>query len=281
MKKKKIETNDYLDELEKTRKKDSVILSSSDDFKTEETNVESKEQPAKKKRSKYPLYIAMILIVTAVTLTLTLKDDFDSIVQNFVTMNVPYFIYGSLCFIGCFLINSLILFLFARRYRKKYYFHQAMANDCIGNFFNCITPSASGGQPMQAYTFKKQGISLSNATSCLVMNFIVYQGVMIVLASVAVFAKASQVFSGDTYSINIGSVSIPFWVVMILGYALQFIVIGLILLMSTWRGFHNFILSKGINFLAKIKILKIWGKGNDCCCQMLFGKFGLNTTVKA
>ena len=78
-----------------------------------------------------------------------------------------------------------------------------MANDCIGNFYNCITPSASGGQLMQAYTYKKQGISISNGTSCLVMNFIVYQLVMIVLASVAVFAKADVVFVGDTYSINI------------------------------------------------------------------------------
>ena len=247
---------DYLDELEKSRKKDTII------FQPKETSTETEApkvevKPEKKKRSKYPIYIGIILAVTAVTLGLTLKDDFDNIVTNFQTMNVPYFIYGCLCFLGCFLINSLILFLFARRYRKKYYFHQAMANDCIGNFFNCITPSASGGQLMQAYTYKKQGISLSNGTSCLVMNFIVYQLVMIVFASISVFVKSADLFTDGKYAIGFSdTVSLPFWVVMILGYGLQFLVIGLILLMSTWRGFHNFILNKGVNLLAKMKIVK-------------------------
>ena len=97
---------------------------------------------------------------------------------------------------------------------------------------------------MQAYTYKKQGISLSNGTSCLIMNFIVYQLVMIVLASVSVFSKSDKVFVGNTYDIQLfEGFSLPFWVIMILGYALQFIVIGLVILMSTWRGFHNFILS--------------------------------------
>lgn len=256
MKKNKKYQEDYLDELEKTRKKDTSYTTKVIDLEQPKVEEEAKKPEQKKKRSKYPLYIAIILAVTAVTMYLSLKDDFNQIVTNFATMNVPYFIYGGLCFIGCFLINSFILFLFARRYRKKYYFHQAMANDCIGNFYNCITPSASGGQLMQAYTYKKQGISLSNGTSCLVMNFIVYQLVMIVLASVAVFAKADVVFVGNTYSIDIFGLLVPFWVVMILGYALQFLVIGMVLLMSTWRRFHNFILHRGVNFLAKIKILK-------------------------
>ena len=256
-KNRKVEQEDYLDELERTRKKESVSLNTKTSEVEETQDLKKEDSPQKKKRSKYPLYIAIILAVTAVTMYLSLKDDFNQIVTNFATMNVPYFIYGALCFLGCFLINSLILFLFARRYRKKYYFHQAMANDCIGNFYNCITPSASGGQFMQAYTYKKQGISLSNGTSCLIMNFIVYQLVMIVLASVSVFAKSDKVFVGNTYDIQLfEGFSLPFWVIMILGYALQFIVIGLVILMSTWRGFHNFILNKGVNLLAKIKIIK-------------------------
>ena len=255
---KKKQNIDYLEELEQQRKeKNSNTLIEPLEKKTEEPKVEENKPKEKKKRSKYPLYIGIILVATAVTLGLSLKDDFQGIINNFTTMNVPYFIYGALCFIGCFLINSLILFLFARRYKKKYYFHQAMANDCIGNFYNCITPSASGGQLMQAYTYKKQGVSLSNGTSCLVMNFIVYQGVMIVLATISVICKSGTLFVGDKYAITFAEgFSLPFWVVMILGYGLQFLVIGLILLMSSWRRFHNFILNRGINFFAKIKLVK-------------------------
>lgn len=255
MKKEKKNQENYLDELEKTRKKDTFI----EKTEVENNNSESKQEESKgkKKFSKYPIFIVIILIITGITMGISLSEDWNGIVTTFSSMDYTYFIYGALCFIGVFLVNSLILFLFARRYRKKYYFHQAMANDIIGNFYNCITPSASGGQPMQAYTFKKQGIPLSNATSCLVMNFIVYQAVMIVIATIAVICKSGEVFAPGAYDIVItDNFSIPFWIVMVLGYALQFIVIFGMILMSTSRKFHNLILNQGVNLFAKMKIVK-------------------------
>lgn len=261
MKKKKQIQENYLDELEKSRKSNDEFKYSTKVIDPEnpaenENNVDKSAKPEKKKRSKYPIYIGLILVITGITMYFSLVNDAAQIGTIFVSMNIPYFIYGVLCFLGVFIINSFILWLFARRYRKKYYFHQAMANDCIGNFFNCITPSASGGQLMQAYTFKKQGIPIANATSCLVMNFIVYQLVMIVIASISVFVKSAEVFEPNAYNINIGGVDFPFWVIMVLGYALQFIVIALLLLMATWRKFHNLMLNQGVNLLAKMKIIK-------------------------
>lgn len=262
--------------LDKDSKKDcktSTNLENNTDNDSSTNSENVKENPKEEKKehnkiSKYVIYFILILAITGITLYFSLAEKdpnnndkaiFWTVIDHFKTLNIPYFIYGCLCFIGVFLVNSLILFLFARRYKKKYYYHQALANDCIGNFFNCITPSSTGGQIMQAYTYKKQGVSISNATSCLVMNFIVYQGVMVICAIIALICKLDTVVSSadlQLFEINGVSVSLPVWVVAILGFALQVFVVGLILLASYSKKFHNFLLNHGINFLAKIRIIK-------------------------
>lgn len=54
----------------------------------------------------------------------------------------------------------------------------------IGQFFNCITPFASGGQPMQALYLMKKGVALSFASCSLLIKFIVYQFVLTLYSAV-------------------------------------------------------------------------------------------------
>lgn len=223
-----------------------------------QTPEENEAKPEKKKSSKYIWYISIILVITGLVLYFSLKDSFFETVDVIATSNWVYLIYAGLAFLGVFLLNSLIIYLFARKYKKKYYFHQAMANDCIGNLYNCITPGATGGQIMQAYTYKKQGISISNATSCLVMNFIVYQTTLIVFSVLAVCFKFNDIMAMEpfTFAISGQQFSIPLLVFVMLGFILQVLVVGLTIGMSYWKGLHNFVLKHGVNFLAKIKIIK-------------------------
>lgn len=48
----------------------------------------------------------------------------------------------------------------------------------IGQLFNCVTPFASGGQPIQAYYMTRGGMPVGKATSVLLAKFIVYQTVL-------------------------------------------------------------------------------------------------------
>lgn len=50
----------------------------------------------------------------------------------------------------------------------------------VGFFFSCITPSASGGQPMQLYYMKKEKISLPVSTVILMIVTITYKAVLVV-----------------------------------------------------------------------------------------------------
>ncbi len=59
-----------------------------------------------------------------------------------------------------------------------------------GFFFSCITPSASGGQPMQIYYMKKEKISIPVSTVILMIVTITYKLVLVVTGiGVAVFGR--------------------------------------------------------------------------------------------
>ena len=60
----------------------------------------------------------------------------------------------------------------------------------VGFFFSCITPSASGGQPMQIYYMKKEKISIPVPTVILMIVTITYKLVLVVIGiGIAIFGR--------------------------------------------------------------------------------------------
>ena len=155
-------------------------------------------------------------------------------------------------------LRSLVLFFFARLYTRKYHLHQAIAVDQIGIFYSAVTPGSSGGQIMQAYTYKKQGIPISSAVSMLAMYSIMFQIVLILYGTVSFIIKYDVINSIGAVPLNIGfgEFDLPIWPLTIIGFLLNVSVIGLVLLMGYWKGFHNFIMGPMISFLHKIRLNK-------------------------
>ena len=60
----------------------------------------------------------------------------------------------------------------------------------VGFFFSCITPSASGGQPMQIYYMKKEKISIPVSTVILMIVTLTYKLVLVVIGiGIAIFGR--------------------------------------------------------------------------------------------
>ena len=60
----------------------------------------------------------------------------------------------------------------------------------VGFFFSCITPSASGGQPMQIYYMKKEKMSIPVSTVILMIVTITYKLVLVVIGvGIAIFGR--------------------------------------------------------------------------------------------
>ena len=223
-------------------------------------NPEALKKEKKKSAIKYFLNISLVLIATSLAIFFALRGDAEKIWSSLVEADVRYLLVVLGLMLGCIALSSFILFCFAHLFTKKYHFHQAIAVDQIGEFYNAITPGASGGQIMQAYTYKKQGVPISSAVSILAMYSIVYQVVLIVFGTISFIAKYDFITSlgyiETAIKINDTPINLPIWPLTIIGFLLNVGVIAVVFLMGYWHGFHNFIMGPVVSLLAKIKIVK-------------------------
>ena len=225
-----------------------------------EKPVESKH-PKKKGQStwKYVVNVILVLIITGVSIFLAVRTNFKLILHYIVTADWRFLllIVGLMSFYV--LLKAFMWFCFARLFTRDYKYHQGIAVEFIGTFYAAVTPGGQGGEVMQAYTYKKQGIPISSAVSALAMNSIVHQIILILFGAVSFIVKYD--FISTLPYANLGTygditVRLPMWVLTILGFGLNVGYIAMILAMAYWKRFHNFIMGPIIGFFAKIKIIK-------------------------
>ena len=228
---------------------------------------QNEEPKEKKKKSilRYVVYLSIVLIATGLSLMASLwGDTFNQVVTCFgVAFSTANGWMYMLIIAGCvalsYMVDALIILVFCRLYTRNYKYHQAVANSLIGQFYSDVTPGASGGQIMQAYTMKSQGIPVSSAASILVMWFILYQTVLIGFDLFAFGFEFTNIMSipGIEFDLFAWHVNIPMLPIIIIGFLLNISVILLLFLMSYSHHFHNFILHYVIGFLGKIHIGKL------------------------
>ena len=226
----------------------------------QEEMMESGKPRNKKSTIKYVLNISLVLIATGLAIFFAIKDDAKEIGHYLSTADVNFLLVVLAVMAGCILVRSFILFCFAHLFTRKYHFHQAIAVDQIGQFYNAITPGASGGQIMQAYTYKKQGVQISSAVSILAMYSIVYQTILIIFGTISFIVKYDFIISigyiQTGIKINEMPMNIPIWPLTIIGFLLNVGVIFIVFLMGYWHGFHNFVMGPVVTLLHKIKLVK-------------------------
>ena len=91
--------------------------------------------------------------------------------------------------------------------KKDYKFKEAFKVTMTGQYFNSITPFASGGQPMQLYTLTKQELGYGSAGSALMIKFIIYQTILTIYSLTLILWKApffKSKMSNLFYLITIG-----------------------------------------------------------------------------
>ena len=112
-------------------------------------------------------------------------------------------------------------------------------------FFNGITPFSSGGQPFQAYALSKKGVKLSQSTSILMINFIIYQVVINVISIIAISLYFNTIKESTSNFI---------WIAFV-GFTINFLVLILLILISVSKK-TGILIHKFLAFLSKAKLFK-------------------------
>ena len=221
---------------------------------------EASNSPSEKKKSKlkFLVYFLIIIVLTSLALFISLYGDYQAVVNalKHSDYRILLMILGLVAVF--YMIEAFTIFAFSRLYTRKYKYHQGLAAVMVNAFYSDITPGASGGQIMEAYTMNKQGIEVSTGASIMVMSFIAYQICLIGVGAVGLFFSNGLLSSIATFDLNINGtiIPIPTIVFTIAGFGLNVLVILMLFLLSYSHHFHNFIMHRGINFLHKIRLVK-------------------------
>ena len=122
-----------------------------------------------------------------------------------------------------------------------------------GQYFNAITPFASGGQPFQAYYLTRQGMDVGDAAGGLLGRFLAYQTALVAVSTVLLIARLAFFLERVT----------NFTLVVLVGYLVNLAVLAALVTVGWFRGAADGICRRAIRLGGKLRLLKDPGKTQE------------------
>lgn len=157
---------------------------------------------------KYKWNVLSVVLIGLIMLGILLgRCNSQEIIESIKTLAPKWLIIGVVC-IGLYVgVEALIQYMLTNKMQKGHSFWNAFKVVMTGQFFNAITPFASGGQPMQAFIMAKQGVPVGTSISILMTKFIIYQLILSLYSMVVLLIQMPFFFariSGIVYLALIG-----------------------------------------------------------------------------
>lgn len=132
---------------------------------------------------------ALFCALIGLTFYLLLRDqDLSQLAAVLRTARIPYLLVAAVCMCVFVLGEAHNIRRGLRLFDYSCKFSQAVRYALTGFFFSSVTPSASGGQPMQLLSMCRSGISMSHGVLALLMDFAAFQTVTVSFAAVGFFS---------------------------------------------------------------------------------------------
>ena len=188
----------------------------------------------------------IIAIITSLVLYYSLKDDYKNIIHEIKTINKLWFLVAFIMMFMYWLIKALVRKKLVSKFNKNYKFIDSFKLSLELNFFNGVTPFATGGEPYEVYSLTKHGIKGTDSTNIMIQNFITYQIALVLLGMIAIITNQFvHIFPSGflTYLITIG-------------FTINFLVIVFLFVITFGKKIDKFIMKIIVFILSKFKIVK-------------------------
>ena len=208
-------------------------------------------KPPKKRFRNYLLSFIFMAVLIAVTFYVIFKDrtlfDIFNVLHE---VRLPYIGAGVLSMLLSLVVQSIVIGMAARWIRLRLRFCEMLQYCFIGVFYSGITPSSSGGQPMQFFYMVRDGIHYSKTTLILFVTNITYQLSAVVLGLVMIIYKWAYVAELES----------NLFFLFFFGFAINFFMLLLLLGVMFSENLLTKLLRGILGLLAKIHIIKNPGK---------------------
>ena len=152
------------------------------------------EKPAAIKKNRlrdYLISMAIMLIIAGLTLHFILKDtQLDQIWASLLAARLSFVFMGFACMLLSTIFSSLsIRLLISTAMQVHTPYHVCLCTAFIGYYFNNITPSATGGQPMQVYYLHRCHVDVAGASVIFLSMTMMYNFTLILFSSLMLILK--------------------------------------------------------------------------------------------
>ena len=191
--------------------------------------------------------IIIILLIMAIVLYFIMKDDFQDIVDNLLSANKWLIMIGVILIIGYWLLRALALYIVVKKYKKDIKYSKMLHQILITQFFNGITPFATGGEPMQVYMLNKSGVKVAQATNIIVQEFIMYQAALVLVGLIALILN---------FAFDICNVNPVLFNLILIGFIINIGVGVISLFISFSKKFSTFLVNFCLKVGIKLRLIK-------------------------
>ena len=196
-------------------------------------------------KKKFNVFI--LILITALVLYFSLKDNFNETITQIFTMNIWYLVIAFLLLIIFWIFRTYPMYSFCKKINKNFKYKEAFQLTLRTQFFNAVTPFATGGQPYQIYYLKQAGIDYASSTSIVLQNFIVYQIALVILGLIALFSnQIFNIFKNDLFLQRL----------ITLGFIINTLVIVIMFVVAFSKKMNKTLIDLGIKILTKLHIVK-------------------------
>lgn len=191
--------------------------------------------------------IIVLALVTCLVLYFSLKDNFNTIINEIINVNIFWLVISFLLALSFWFFKAIATTRIANIFKKDYSIKQGMRLVLETNFFHAITPFAVGGQPYEIYSLKKSKLKITEATNVSIVNFIVYQIALVSLGIIAIVYNHHFVLLKENDLLKN---------LVVVGFLVNFIVIVALFLLTCTKKINKILMKFIIKVLNKIHLVK-------------------------
>ncbi|MCM1052987.1 MAG: flippase-like domain-containing protein [Ruminococcus sp.] len=126
--------------------------------------------------------IVFILIAVLTFYIVFSNNDLDEIIINIKRTDKKYIFIAIMCMFIYLFTEGLNKYRLLKAFKEKVSLIQTFKYSIISFFFSSITPSSTGGQPMQLYFMSKDKLQMSHCTLALLIELLSFQFITLILA---------------------------------------------------------------------------------------------------
>lgn len=134
---------------------------------------------------KYSNVVFFIIIVGVTALIILTQVDAQTFLNIIKETKVEFLLLGIGCIFIYWILEAYMLLKLMKREKHNENFSFAFTLTMVGQYYNLLDPSSSGGQPLQLYEMSKKGYGLGAGTAVLVKKYALYQVTITFLAIIA------------------------------------------------------------------------------------------------